>query len=230
MNTATHARETNMNQGANLQLRKSPALAGFLSIMPGAGQVYVGYYIAGFTNILIIGSLITILDSGVVHRVEPFFGMFLAFFWIFNVVDAVRRARLYNLRANGVAEESIPTDSPLVGGVILAFLGLILTLTITFDVRLDWLENVWPLAILGAGIYLIVRYRTAKDELERRAMSESARSEMSHRASVPPPPAFPPPGPRADFPAAVMTSSGDEGEYDSDEKKGPSEPGMSDPR
>ena len=215
MTTATQVRETTMNQSENVRMRKSPTLAGFLSVMPGAGQVYVGHYIAGFTNILIVGSLITILDSGAVHRAEPFFGMFLPFFWVFNIVDAVRRARAYNLNASGTPEDVLPTDSPLVGGVILAFLGLILTLTITFDLRLDWLGNIWPLAVLGAGIYLILRYRKAKDELERRAMSYAARSGAPHRpAPVPPPPAFPPATLGAAVPVASMTFSGEEDEYE----------------
>ena len=206
MTTATHARETNMNQSENVQIRKSPALAGFLSIMPGAGQVYVGHYLAGFTNILIFGSLITILSSGSVRGAEPFFGMLLPFFWVFNIVDAVRRARLYNLHAVGGVEESLPTDSPLVGGVILAVLGLILTLTVTFGMSLDWLENVWPLAILGAGVYLILRYRKAKYELERQAMTQSARREASSRTA----PAAPPPGlahPAPGYPASPHPGS-----------------------
>jgi len=220
MITATQAGERTMNQNETVRMRKSPTLAGFLSMMPGAGQVYVGHYIAGFTNILIVGSLVTLLDSGSVHRAEPFFGMFLSFFWIFNIVDAVRRARAYNLNLSGMPVETLPTDSPLVGGVILAFLGLIMTLTITFDVDLDWLGNIWPLAVLGAGIYLILRYRKAKDELERDAMVRSARSEAPRRAApVPAPPAFPPASPPgAPDPVASMTSSGAEDEYDQNDE------------
>lgn len=188
--TAVLGTEATMNQSGNIQIRKSPVLAGFLSFLPGAGQVYVGHYVAGFTNVLVIASLITLLDSSAVHRAEPFFGLLLTFFWIFNILDAARRARLYNLYATGGTEERVPTDSPLVGGVLLAILGLVLTLTITFDVDLDWLGNVWPLAVLGAGIYLIFRYRRAKEQLEREAM---------HAPSRPaPPPSRPTHDPRSE--------------------------------
>lgn len=196
-----------MSPSEQVPIRKSPALAGFLSMMPGAGQVYVGHYVAGFTNIGIVGSIITLLESGVVSRAEPFFGLFLAFFWIFNIVDAVRRARLYNLRAMGAFEEAAPTDSPLVGGILLAIIGLVLTLTITFDIDLDWLENVWPLAVLGAGIYLIFRYRRAKDELEREARNRLAGPSHDRRHPAPP---RPPASPHFDVasPHVSLTSSG----------------------
>lgn len=215
MTASTSSREAMMNQSDGPQIRKSPVLAGFLSLLPGAGQTYVGHYVAGFTNILVVGSLMTLLDSGQARPAEPFFGMLLAFFWIFNVVDAVRRARIYNLHAVGI-EEPMPTDSPLVGGVLLAFLGLVLTLTVTFDVDLDWLGNVWPLGVLGAGIYLILRYRKAKEQLEREAMSRMAHERVATTPSPtpPPPPPFVPPtfAPSA-APVASMTASGGDDEY-----------------
>src|SRR5438093_2100938 len=75
---------------------KSPALAAFLSMMPGLGQVYVGYYQRGFIHAAVIGSLVTILSSGAVEGLHPLFGLFMAFFWLYNVIDAARRASLYN--------------------------------------------------------------------------------------------------------------------------------------
>lgn len=157
-----------MNGANPNSFRKSTFLAGFLSMMPGAGQIYVGYYATGFTYILVVAALVSILEAGL-GDAEPFFGLFLAFFWIFNIVDAVRKANLYNLGLTGVDTkvEPQPTDSPLVGGVILVILGVLLTLEVTLNVRLDWLENVWPLAILAAGLYLIWKYRRAREELRR---------------------------------------------------------------
>ncbi|MEZ4648451.1 MAG: hypothetical protein R3E97_06600 [Candidatus Eisenbacteria bacterium] len=229
MTASATSRETMMKQSDGTQIRKSPVLAGFLSVLPGAGQTYVGHYVAGFTNILVIGSLMTLLDSGQARPAEPFFGMLLAFFWIFNIVDAVRRARIYNLHAVGI-EEPMPTDSPLVGGVLLAFLGLVLTLTVTFDVDLDWLGNVWPLGVLGAGIYLILRYRKAKEQLEREAMTRTAHERVAMAPSPPPPPPpFVPPTftPSAAAPVASMTASG--GDEDYVEEPGEAEAGEGSP-
>lgn len=160
---ASEARRESMNQ---IKVSKSPALAGILSILPGLGQAYVGYYLAGFTNIMVVGALIALMNSGEVRGLEPFFGLFLAFFWIFNILDAARRARLYNLHQLGERTQALPTDSPLVGGVILSVLGLVLTLRITFNMDLDFLEDYWPLFLLGLGVYMIVKYRRTKSELE----------------------------------------------------------------
>lgn len=144
---------------------KSPGLAATLSLMPGMGQIYVGYYTAGFLNLMIVASIITVLNSSLTHNVEPFFGLFLSFFWIFNMFDAAKRARLYNEYQLGREEAKAPTDSPLVGGIILLLLGLVLTLTITFNMDLEFLAPVWPLAILAIGVYMIFKYRKTKQEI-----------------------------------------------------------------
>src|SRR5580765_3468184 len=75
---------------------KSPALAAILSMMPGLRQVYVGYYQRGFVHAAVVASLITILSSNTVERLSPLFGLFLTFFWLYNIIDAARRASLYN--------------------------------------------------------------------------------------------------------------------------------------
>jgi Domain of unknown function (DUF5668) len=160
---AHDARRESMSE---MRVSKSPALAGILSALPGLGQAYVGYYLAGFTNIMVVGALIAMMNSRMVRGLEPFFGLFLAFFWIFNILDAARRARLYNLHQLGEQSQSMPTDSPLIGGIILSVLGLFLTLEITFDMDLDFLEDYWPLFLLGLGVYMIVKYRRTKRELE----------------------------------------------------------------
>ena len=43
--------------------RKSPALAAMLSLVPGLGQVYLGYYQQGFINILVVAAIIAYLAS-----------------------------------------------------------------------------------------------------------------------------------------------------------------------
>jgi TM2 domain-containing membrane protein YozV len=67
--------------------RKSPVLAMFLSAMPGLGQIYVGYYRQGFTNALVIGTIMTLLEPAP-NDVVPLMALFMAFFWLYNIVDA----------------------------------------------------------------------------------------------------------------------------------------------
>ena len=41
---------------------------------------------------------------------EPLFGIFLAFFWLFNIVDAWRRATFYNNALAGIGPATLPED------------------------------------------------------------------------------------------------------------------------
>src|SRR5512140_2655193 len=106
--------------------RKSPALAAILSAMPGLGQVYVGYYQQGFAHVLIVATLILLLASRSVHALAPAFAFFLAFFWLYNMIDAFRRASFYNQALAGLASVQMPPDitlpkgqGSLIGGVAL---------------------------------------------------------------------------------------------------------------
>jgi len=143
---------------------KSPALAALLSMMPGLGQVYVGYYQRGFVHALVIASLISILSSGAVEGLNPLFSLFMAFFWLYNVIDAARRASLYNDAIAGNPTIELPQDfktpgfrGSIFGGSALIAGGFILLLHTRFGISLDWVEQWWPVAPMIFGAYLLVR-------------------------------------------------------------------------
>jgi hypothetical protein len=143
---------------------KSPSLAAFLSIMPGLGQVYVGYYQRGFLHAVVIATLITINASGSLDRLTPLFGMFTAFFWLYNIIDAARRASLYNDALAGNPSIELPHDfrtpgirGSIFGGAALIAAGFVLLLHTRFGVSLDWVEEWWPVAPMILGAYLLVR-------------------------------------------------------------------------
>jgi hypothetical protein len=142
--------------------RKSPVLALVLSLMPGLGQVYVGYYQQGFTNVLVAASIIAVLSSNLAGGAEPLFGIFLAFFWLYNVVDAWRRATFYNNALAGIGPATLPEDftapgsrGTLAGGAVLILVGVIALSHTLFGMPLDWLQKWWPLALVGVGGWLI---------------------------------------------------------------------------
>lgn len=165
--TCLESRELERAKRAPMQ--KSPTVAAFLSLMPGLGQVYVGYYLAGFINVLVVALLINTVAHIHGEGPQPFLGLFLAFFWLFNMFDAARRANLYNRCIAGTEEKAPPTDSPLVGGVILLIIGILLTLAITFDIRLAFLETIWPLFLVAAAAYLLVKYWRTRNAMARRS-------------------------------------------------------------
>ena len=142
--------------------RKSPVLASMLSAMPGLGQVYVGYYQQGFINVLVAGSIIVLLHQHVIPHLEPLLGIFLAFFWLYNIVDAGRRASFYNNTLAGLTRVDVPEDfsmpkgrGTLAGGAALVIFGLILFGHTMYNLSLAWLEQWWPMAIVGLGAYLL---------------------------------------------------------------------------
>lgn len=157
---------------ANDPRRKSPALAAILSAMPGLGQIYVGYYHQGFINILVVGTVIALLNvrgSYVVRGFEPLFGLFLAFFWLYNMVDAYRRAMFYNHSLAGLGKGDVPetmtlpkAQGSLGGGILLIVVGLLLFANTALGLSLDWLEQWWPMGLVLCGAYLVYMNAAAK--------------------------------------------------------------------
>ncbi|MBD3162454.1 MAG: hypothetical protein GF346_08870 [Candidatus Eisenbacteria bacterium] len=142
--------------------RKSPFLAGLFSLMPGLGQIYVGYYLRGFVHAGIFASVVALLDGPAGGGLEPLLGIFLGFFYLYNVIDAVRLASLYNdvMQSGGKIPEVLPKNLPspggsLFGGIILVGLGFLFLLNTLFEVSLAWLSDWWPMIPVLFGIYLI---------------------------------------------------------------------------
>ena len=151
---------------------KSPFLASVLSAMPGLGQVYVGYYQRGFIHAIVAALSVTLLASGL-GSLTPLVAIFLAFFWLYNIVDAGRRAALYNYALEGGKELELPDDfqfpglrGSLVGGVTLVIVGLILLANTILGVSLAWIEDWWPLAIVAFGGYLAYKAIQQKSQGE----------------------------------------------------------------
>ena len=144
---------------------KNAVLACFLSLMPGLGQIYVGFYQRGFLHILVVGSTIAILAEEPVRALTPLLGIFLPFFWLYNVIDAGRRAGLYNhaLRSGGTMD--LPLEIPgqggaggaVFGGAILIGLGFLLLMYTRFGLSLQWLHEWWPLGPIVFGAWLVAK-------------------------------------------------------------------------
>ena len=141
---------------------KSPVLTGVLSILPGLGHVYLGYTQRGFVHAMIYAATISILASGNARGLEPLFGIFLGFFWFYNMIDAVRRASLFNQALAGMGPMPMPQDLQLptaggsvFGGVVLTVIGLMFLARTRLDMDLDWMADWWPAIIVIFGVYLI---------------------------------------------------------------------------
>jgi len=136
--------------------QKNPGLAALLSFFPGMGNIYNGLYMRGVTFFLIVLSLM-----GIASRGHDLFGFAVAFFWIFNVIDAYRQATLINY---GYAQDLGLVDLPrhprasqggVAAGVLLALIGLFALLDRYFYIRLDWLFDLWPFALVLLGGWMV---------------------------------------------------------------------------
>jgi hypothetical protein len=138
---------------------KSAVAAAFLSMLPGAGQVYIGAYGRGLAHALTFAGIITILANGNLRGLEPLLGIFLAFFVIYNLVDAVRLAQAYNAAIdNGsLSAEPLKVDGNYGrgAGIALVVIGTFILLDTRFDMDMRWLEEWWPLAIILTGVWVI---------------------------------------------------------------------------
>ncbi len=143
--------------------RKSPGLAGFLSVFPGLGHLYLGLYQRAFA----IGGAFILLCAMTSHGSGgAFFGPMIAFVWFFGIIDAVRQAKAINrgqLAEAGFAGEhqlkAAAGAGTLTWGVILVGLGSLWL--IDRYVEVDWsFVDEWgaPLAFILLGLILIVSH------------------------------------------------------------------------
>lgn len=164
--TPVHDQRNPNNSGDPRRMRqvyKSPLAAGMLSFLPGLGQVYLGYYKHGFIFFTTFAALVMVAGS-MEEPVLPIFIFGCIFFYCFSVIDAVRRARLYNQVIDGISEADLPTgfDIPSVQGsiglgVVFVVVGSILFLHTMFGMSLAWIADWWPMGVIGFGGYLIYK-------------------------------------------------------------------------
>ena len=143
--------------------RKSPLLAAFISLIPGMGQIYVGYYRRGFVTAAVI--LMAMFGGSTMRfNLVPVFTLSAVFVWIFNIIDAGRMAAMYNLAITGSYAMTMPDDlkfprlgGSIVGGIALLLFGGIALSYTAFGHSLEWLENWWPAFPVALGAYLVLR-------------------------------------------------------------------------
>ncbi len=144
--------------------RKSPGLAGFLSIFPGLGHLYLGLYQRAFA---FAGAFCLLIFFNSHGRIAVLSGPATAFLWFFAIIDAVRQAKAINrgyVSESGFAIEaqirkaSEGTGS-LTWGVILVGLGSLWIIDRYVDVDWSFMEE-WggPAALILLGLILVISH------------------------------------------------------------------------
>jgi TM2 domain-containing membrane protein YozV len=144
----------------------SPGLAFVLGLIPGVGAIYNSQYVKGLVHVIVLGTLISLVDSNIIGNLEPLFGMLIGLWVFYMAFEAYHTA---NRRLHGLPVDEfsslIPLRSPKAGSVAgpiaLMLLG---ALFLVMTTRPEWLRDVfrwWPVALIAGGAYMLVaRLRT----------------------------------------------------------------------
>ena len=147
-------------------MKRSPAVAVWLSLLPGLGHIYVGQSLAnpetrkayishGFAYALMTVGLIYLTGEA-----DGPIGILIPIFWVFVMLDAHRGAMEANrgIESMATGEESASPKAahgtPWLGWIAIG-LGALLLLNSLFNFDFDWLWRFWPLALIAIGVKLI---------------------------------------------------------------------------
>jgi LiaF transmembrane domain/B-box zinc finger len=145
----------------------NPALAGILAgFFPfGVGAVYTGQYAKGLAHLIIFTLLIVGASSGS-DVAGTLFGLGIAFFYIYQIVDAVRSAKAlqmgqpapdpFGLAQAFGAGDKIDTSKVPAGAVVLIVIGLMFLLRNTGLFNFSF-HLVWPVFLMLLGGWLFAR-------------------------------------------------------------------------
>ncbi len=147
----------------------NPALAGVLAgFFPfGVGAVYTGQYAKGLAHLVIFTLLVLGASSGS-EAMGTVFGLGIAAFYIYQIIDSVRSARAIQLGLAppdpfglGTTFSTGPNDrvdvsKVPVGAIVLIGLGVVFLLH-TLNVWDFSAHRVWPLVLIGIGAFLLLR-------------------------------------------------------------------------
>jgi hypothetical protein len=134
--------------------RSSPAAAFILGLFPGLGAIYNGQYNKGLIQIAIFASIIVGLASDLDGGFSAMLAIFLAGFIFYCAFEAMRTAQARNLgEVPPDPLESWSAGRP-VGPMILIGLGALLLLNNFHLFEFIRLGRLWPLILIGAGLYM----------------------------------------------------------------------------
>ena len=153
----------------------NPGLAGVLGAIPfGVGAVYNGQYAKGLAHLGIFVFVIVALSSDVPDPLKGGLGVFLAFFWVYQILDAVRTAKAIQAHQSppdpfGLASMFSPGPSPHsatgelshgrsipTGALVLIVLGILFLLH-NLDIWFLRADLLWPLVLIGLGLWLLAK-------------------------------------------------------------------------
>ncbi len=141
--------------------QKSPGFAGVLGIFPfGVGALYNGQYTKALLYLVIFAGLTSMQG----HGGQPFVGLLLTGFIVFQFFDNIQSARAINAAALGEAPAGaavqplpeIASSGSIFWGIVLIVLGAVLIMANFEVISYDALFDFWPIAVIVVGLKLVV--------------------------------------------------------------------------
>lgn len=141
--------------------QKSPGFAGVLGIFPfGVGALYNGQYAKALLYLIIFAGLTSMQG----HGGQPFLGLLLTGFIVFQFFDNIQSARAVNAVALGEAPAGsiaqplpeIASSGSIFWGIVLIVLGVLLIMANFEVISYDALFDFWPIAVIIVGLKLVL--------------------------------------------------------------------------
>lgn len=142
---------------------KNPVLAAIISaIFPGVGFFYLGNFLKGIAYMIIFGMLVALevhaSDYGSEVLEVVVFGLLIAGFYIFQIIDSFNEARQTVLKLDDRVKGNGKEEMTLTGSIVVLLLGIIFLL-INFNViSYGQVIRLWPLILVGLGLKFIMNY------------------------------------------------------------------------
>jgi hypothetical protein len=159
----------------------NPALAGMLSIFPGIGAVYSGQYVKGLVHLFVF-ILLCVGSGQSKDPLDTVFGLLATGFYIYQIVDAVKSAKaiqagqpapdpfgLATMFSPGTERMDFTRGVPT-GALILIGLGVLFLLH-NLDIWFLEVGTLWPVLLIGLGLWLFAKRKECND-----------RNDMRHRS------------------------------------------------
>ncbi len=139
----------------------SPGLAFALGLIPGVGAIYNGQYGKGILHVVVLGLLISIVDSDAAGDLHVLFGFMIPFWFLYMALEAYHTARRRLLgqpvdEFSGLLEMKHQPGRVPVGPLALIGLGVIFLLHTLGMLPLARILRFWPVLLIAAGIYLLI--------------------------------------------------------------------------
>jgi cell wall-active antibiotic response 4TMS protein YvqF/B-box zinc finger protein len=161
-----------MDQGLGVRVQPGPAsgpnptVAGILGAIPlGLGAVYCGQYAKGLAHLGIVVLAIVGLSSDLPWQADMVLGIFLGFFWVYQILDAVRTAKAIQAgepapdpfglaQTFGTGEKFETTKVPAAAAILIG-LGVLFLINTVFDFSL---HRFWPIILIVLGVWLFAKH------------------------------------------------------------------------